>query len=267
MDASLQAKTTIEAKLKELARSGPLPVAQALDWAHAIADLVEQAAAPLEEGGYFEQAADLYEKAARAFRLAMEKVPRKERKRLASLEDFWSVKADVTRRAAPPTPPVEQPKAPTTGSLLPKVQPAAEPKPSAAAFERPGEVPGGRRPVIQPPSLAGRPRPSAVAQKKPGEIPGGHRLVAQPPSLAGVPKPSAIALRKLGEMQGVRWPVAQSPPFTGEPKASAISFRKLGEVQAERRPVAQSPPLIDKSKPSAIAKLRQALGLKKPDKA
>jgi len=261
--------TTIEDKLKELAQSGPLPVAQALDLAHRIGDLVEQAAASLKGKGHFQEAAELYEEAAHAFRLAAEKVPRTDRKRLASLGDFWSVKANRTQRTAPPVTPVEQPTAPTTGSLVPKVQPAGESKPPAVGLKRPWGVPDGRRLVSQPPPFTGGPRPLAVGPKKPGEIlMGGRRLVGQPPPLTSGPKRFAVGPKKPGEiLVGGRRLVGQPPPLIGGPKRLAVDLKKPWEVPGGRRPAGESPPLIDESKPSTMARLRQALGLKKPDKA
>ncbi|HET90425.1 MAG TPA: hypothetical protein ENN99_06775, partial [Chloroflexi bacterium] len=84
-------------RLAALAHSGPLPVEQALGLADEISDLAKQEASSLEMVGQFEDAANLYEQAARAFQIAAEKVPAPDREQVASLAEFWLVKADMTR--------------------------------------------------------------------------------------------------------------------------------------------------------------------------
>jgi hypothetical protein len=188
------ALATIEARLDELDRSGPMSVTHALDLAHQVASLVKQAAAPLEEQGHFEQAAELYDQAALAFQLAAGKVPGPDRERMAALEDFWSAKAEVTRYrvyTAPLVPSAdEQPSAPVTGSLRPKPQPES-PTPATPESKTP-----------------------RVTLKKPARVQAGRWSVAPTPSPAGESKPSAFTLKKPGEVQDESWSATQSPPPT-----------------------------------------------------
>lgn len=216
MNALARSITTIEARLDELAQSGPLSVAEAIEQAQGIADLVERTATLLEKDGDLEQAANLYEKAAHAFQVAAKQAPRDQRKHVASLGDLWSVKADAVRYA---TPPARQPQAPITGTLSPKAPPAAESKPLAGAFEMPGEGPSGRRSVTQPSSLAGRPKPWAGAFERSGEGPGERRSVIQSPSLAGRPKLQPGAFERPGRLRSV----IPSPPLADEPKQPAMA--------------------------------------------
>ena len=210
---NVDALAAIEARLDELARSGSMPTARALDLANQVADLVKGAAAPLEEMGYFEQAADLCDKAALAFRLAAEKVTGPDVERMAQLEDFWSAKADVTRYrvyTAPLTPPAEPSPAPMiattkqqTGALKPTAQP-----------EGPTHATSGSKP---PP----------VTLKKPAKTQAGRWSAAPTPSSPHASR-SAFTLKKPDEARDESWSATQPPPPTeqveredGEPAESS----------------------------------------------
>jgi len=211
----IQVMAAIEAKLEELVQSGPLSVTQALDLAHEVADLAAEAAISLEENGHFAQAADLYEKAARAFQLAAEKVPMVDKRRLSSLEDFWSVKANRARRAIPPTPPAEQRVRPATDILLPKIRhetlPSAddESSTSVSVIKKVGVIPHRRWRIAPSSSRAGQFKPPAVAFKKSSEVLSRRRSVIRSPSSTDESGPLVGDLGKPGETQDTR-PEVQS---------------------------------------------------------
>ena len=210
---NVEALATIEARLNELTRSGPMPAARALDLANQVADLVKGAATPLEKAGHFEQAADLYDKAALAFQLAAEKAPGSDVERMAQLEDFWSAKADVTRYrvyTAPLTPPAEPSPAPVTtttgsqtGSLAPKTQPEGLTRATSG------------------------PKSPPVTLKKPAKTQAGRWSVAPTPSSTRASR-SAFTLKKPDQARDESWSATQSPPPTervarenGEPAESS----------------------------------------------
>jgi hypothetical protein len=193
---NVEALATIETRLDELARSGPI---RALDLANQVADLVKRAVAPLEEAGHFEQAADLYDKAALAFRLAAEKVIGSDVERMAQLEDFWSAKADVTRYrvyTAPLTPPAEPSPVPVITTMGPQTR-SLGPKPQP---EGPKRATSG-------------PKPPPVTLKKPAKTRAGRWSVAPTPSSTRASR-SAFTLKKPDEAWDESWSATQSPPPT-----------------------------------------------------
>ncbi len=187
-----QTMTTIERQLDLLARSGTLPVAQAIQQAQRIATLVEKVAASLEEEGQFEEAADLYDKAAQAFQLVTEKIPEADREQLYARADFWSAKADVTRYrvyTAPTMPPVERPIKPSTDSLLPKrrTPTGGAPRPSTGTFSKEDETrqnrfAEGAWTQTAPPPPTVEPRSAAGTFEKPNDSQG-RRQPAAPSTL------------------------------------------------------------------------------------
>lgn len=121
-----------------------------------MSEIVEQAgddALALEREERFEEAATLYEMVAGAFEIAARKVPEEDRQRIASLGDYWSLKAWRARLAPEPTaeptpqpsPYTEQRRAPITDRLSLKMQrqqgftPATD-RPTPSAKVRPQQA-------------------------------------------------------------------------------------------------------------------------------
>jgi hypothetical protein len=90
--------------LMTLSGLSALSVSEAL--AH-LSEIVEQGggdALALEQEGRFQEAAAVYEKVAQAFVEAAQKVPEDDQQRVASLGDYWSLKARRTRLTPTPAP-------------------------------------------------------------------------------------------------------------------------------------------------------------------
>lgn len=159
-------RSKLEAVREALLAAPELSVNEALAY---MSEIVEQAgddAMALEREERFKEAATLYEMVTEAFEIAARKVPEADRQRMASLGDYWSLKARRARltpkpMAEPtpePLPDTKQRRVPVTDRLSLKMQrqrgfafAADEPAPSAEVgtqqaidLKRPGEVQAGR---------------------------------------------------------------------------------------------------------------------------
>jgi len=220
-----QVMTAIEGKLNLLALSNTLPVDQAIQRAQEIATLVEKAAAPLEEEGHFEEAANLYDKAAQAFESAAHTVSETERGHLYARADFWSAKADVTRYrvyTAPTTLPVE---GEGKGQGRPSLAPSTDIAPSERRRPEGSELLPKARPKSRT-STSRAPRSSTGTFSKGGEIKSGRLAegglaegawTATPPPTVE-PKSAASALGKPNDSQGKRQSAAPSTPSEEHPR-------------------------------------------------
>jgi hypothetical protein len=103
MDSTEISPNKLETMLITLSSLSALSVSEAL--AH-LSKIVEQGgddALAFEQQGRFQEAAAVYEKVAQAFVEAAHKVPEDDRQRVASLGDYWSLKARRTRLTPTPT--------------------------------------------------------------------------------------------------------------------------------------------------------------------